>query len=238
MKRSLSLASLSLAALLTLSACGSSSGEDMEGMDGMGESSAAAAPSATADTTTGTTEATSDASSDAMTEHNDADVMFAQMMIPHHQQAVEMSDMMLAKDGISPEITDLATRIKDAQGPEIQTMTGWLEAWGEPMEPEGGMESHSMESTGSDSMESDMGGSASMDGMMNEDQLSELDTAEGTEASRLFLESMIAHHEGAVGMAQDEIDDGQNPEAIDLAGTIVETQNAEIAEMKELLAGL
>jgi uncharacterized protein (DUF305 family) len=200
MKRSLSLASLALAALLTLSACGSSSGGDLEGM---GESSAQAG-------------------------HNDADVMFAQLMIPHHEQAVEMSDLMLAKDGISPEVTDLATRIKDAQGPEIRTMTGWLEAWGKPVEADGGMQGHDMGSAG---------GSAS-EGMLSEDQLSELDAADGTDASRLFLESMTAHHEGAVGMAQDEIEDGQDPEAIGLAERIVETQSAEITEMDELLAGL
>ena len=226
MKRSLSLASLSVAALISLSACGPSSGESMEGMEGMGESSAAAS-SATAEATTGTsTESTSGTSDDAMAEHNDADVMFAQMMIPHHEQAVEMSEMMLAKDGISPEITALATKIEDAQGPEIGTMTGWLEAWGEPVEPEGGMEGHSM------------GGSGPMEGMMSDEQMSELGSAEGTEASRLFLESMTAHHEGAVGMAQDEIDNGQNPEAIEMAEMIIETQNAEIAEMEELLAGL
>ena len=230
MKRSLSLASLSVAALITLSACGSSGG-DTAGTSG--ESSAAAAPSATAEASTeATTEATS-GSSEATAEHNDADVMFAQMMIPHHQQAVEMSDMMLSKDGISPEITDLATKIKDAQGPEIETMTGWLEAWDEPMEPEGGMEGHSMGTMGSD-----MGGSGSMEGMMSEDQMAELESAEGTEASRIFLESMTAHHEGAVSMAENEIENGQNPEAIELAETIVETQNAEIAEMEELLAGL
>ena len=223
MKRSLSLASLSVAALITLSACGSSGG-DTAGTSG--GSSAAAVPSATAETST---EATS-GSSEATAEHNDADVMFAQMMIPHHQQAVEMSDMMLSKDGISPEITDLATKIKDAQGPEIETMTGWLEAWDEPMEPAGGMDGHSMGS--------DMGGSESMEGMMTEDQMSELESAEGTEASRIFMESMTAHHEGAVGMAENEIENGQNPEAIELAETIVETQNAEIAEMEELLAGL
>ena len=259
MKRSLSIASLSVAALITLSACGSSSGGQMEGMDMGEETSAAAAPTAeaTSESSTGaSTEASSSASDEAMAEHNDADVMFAQMMLPHHQQAVEMSDMMLAKDDISPEITDLATKIKAGQEPEIQTMTGWLEAWGEPMEPEGGMENHSMESMGSDSeaspepsteasMGSDMGsgmetemGSGSMEGMMSDDQMSELESAEGTEASRIFLESMTAHHEGAVSMAQDEIDNGQYPEALELAEMIVETQNTEIAEMEELLAGL
>lgn len=248
MKRSLSIASLSIAALITLSACGSSSGESTDSMSGMGEeTSATTAP--TAESSTG---AMSGSSDEAMAEHNNADVMFAQMMLPHHKQAVEMSDMMLAKDDISPEISALAMKIKDAQEPEIQTMTGWLEAWNEPMEPEGGIENHSMESMESDS-ESDMGsgmetsmgsdmdsdmGSGPMKGMMSEDQMSELESAEGAEASRIFLESMTAHHEGAVGMAQDEIDNGQNPEALALAETIIETQNAEITEMEVLLAGL
>lgn len=246
MKRSLSIASLSVAALITLSACGSSSGGQMEGMDMGEETSAAAAPTASA-SASASAEASSGASDEAMAEHNDADVMFAQMMIPHHKQAVEMSDMMLAKGDISPEITELATKIKDAQGPEIETMTGWLEAWGEPTEPEGGMENHDMSSMGgdetmeamdgNDSME-DMGGMSGMEGMMSEDQMAALESAEGTEASRMFLESMTAHHEGAVGMAQDELDNGQNPEALALAETIIETQNAEIAEMEELLAGL
>lgn len=239
MKRSLSLASLSVAALITLSACGSSSGADTAGTSG--ESSAAAAPGATAAAGTeatieATPEATSGASealaepNDADVMHNDADVMFAQMMVPHHQQAVEMSDIVLSTDGISPGITDLATKIKDAQGPEIETMTGWLKAWDELMEPDGGMDGHSM---GSDTDDS-----GPMEGMMSEDRMSELESAEGAEASRIFLESMTAHHEGAVGMAENEIENGQNPEAIELAETIVETQNAEIVDMDGLLAGL
>lgn len=218
MTRYLSIPALSLAAALTLSACGSDAGSDTSGMGATAPaSSAPASPSAEAP---GSTDAVSE-------EHNDADVMFTQMMIPHHQQAVEMSEMMLSKDGISPEVTDLATRIRDAQGPEIETMTGWLEAWGEPMGAEDG---HDMGSMGSDS--------ESMGGMMSEDQMSELDAAEGDEASRMFLESMTAHHDGAIDMAQDQVDNGQNREAIKLAESIVETQQAEIDEMEELLAAL
>ena len=232
MKRSLFLASLSVAALITLSACGSSSGDDMEGMGT--ESSAAAAPSATAETTT------EEASADAMAEHNQADVMFARMMIPHHEQAVEMSDMMLTKDGISPEITDLATQIREAQGPEIETMQGWLETWDDAMGPES-MESQDMGDMGGadgDGMGSGSGQMGGMEGMMSEDEMSELASAEGTDASRLFLESMTVHHEGAIDMAQNEIKNGENPEAIALAENIVTTQQAEITEMKELLADL
>ncbi len=147
--------------------------------------------------------------------------MFAQMMIPHHQQAVDMGEMMLAKDSLDPEITFIATTLKDAQAPEITLMTQWLEAWGESAASS--MDSHDMHS---------------MDGMLTEDQLAALESAQGEEASRLFLESMIAHHEGAVTMAQDEVDDGQNPSAVDLAGDIIETQKSEIEDMRRLMDGL
>ena len=209
MKRSLSLSALSLAAVVVLAGCGSETG-----------------PASDPPTPTPETGSTTQSDTEASAEHNDADVMFAQMMIPHHQQAVEMSELMLEKDGVSPEITELATQIKDAQAPEIETMTGWLEAWGEPVEPEDAMEGH------------DMGSMEGMDGMMTEDQMAELEAAEGEEAARMFLESMTEHHNGAVDMAQEEIENGENAEAIALAGAIVETQQAEIQEMEELLAGL
>lgn len=219
MKHYRSLSALTLAAALTLTACGSSGGSETHTT----HTSDASAPTSDASAPTSGEDAASE-------EHNDADVLFAQTMIPHHRQAVEMSEMMLAKDGISSDVVDLATTIKDAQGPEIGTMTGWLESWGEPIEAEGaegGMEGHDMDSD-----------SGSMDGMMSDDQMSELDAAEGDEASRLFLESMTAHHEGAIGMAEDEIDSGRNPEAVQLAETIVETQQAEIDTMAGLLEGL
>ncbi|KNC20002.1 hypothetical protein AC792_03180 [Arthrobacter sp. RIT-PI-e] len=237
MKHYLSLAALSLTTALTLSACGTES--DTTSTDTT--SSEAAAPASSAATEPSPpADASATTGPDAVSEeHNDADVIFAQMMIPHHQQAVEMSKMMLAKDGISPEITDLATKIKDAQGPEIETMTGWLEAWGEPIEPEGGMDDGSEgHDTGDMGSDSDSGSMGSMEGMMSEEQMSDLESAEGTEASGMFLESMTAHHEGAIGMAQTEINDGENPEAIELAETIIDTQQAEIDEMEELLAGL
>ncbi|MFP5315825.1 MAG: DUF305 domain-containing protein, partial [Actinomycetes bacterium] len=122
MKRYLSLSALGVAAVVSLAGCGAGA-ESQPGSSGSSDSS----------------------TSQESAAHNDADVMFAQMMIPHHQQAVEMSDIVLAKEGVSPEVMDLATRIKDAQAPEIQTMTGWLEAWGEPMAMDSGMEGHSMD---------------------------------------------------------------------------------------------
>lgn len=149
---------------------------------------------------------------------NSADVMFAQMMIPHHEQAVEMSDMLLAKTGIDPEVTALAEQIKAAQQPEIEQMEEWLDAWGADM-------------PGMDDMHHG-------DGMMSEDDMEALEAATGTEAARLFLEQMIEHHEGAIDMAQDEADDGQNADAVALANDIIASQTEEIETMRELLAQL
>lgn len=83
-----------------------------------------------------------------------------------------------------------------------------------------------------------MAGHGNMRGMMSEEDMAALDAAEGTEASRLYLEQMIRHHEGAVDMARDEVNDGQNPEAVALAEDIIDAQESEIAEMEQLLQNL
>jgi uncharacterized protein (DUF305 family) len=152
-------------------------------------------------------------------EHNDADVMFAQMMIPHHEQAIEMADVVLAKPDVDPQITELANQVKDAQSPEIEELSQWLDA--------GGAERTSEHS-----------GHAGMDGMMSKEDMQSLGDAAGPEANRLFLEQMIAHHEGAVEMARTEIESGQDADAIEMAQTIVDTQQAEIATMEDLLASM
>ena len=160
-------------------------------------------------------------SSSATAQFNDADVTFAQMMIPHHQQAEEMRDIILAKDGVDPQVVTLAEQIKQAQQPEIDTMTGWLESWGQPVD--GGMGGMGGLDDGGDS------------GMMSDEDMQQLRDADAATGQRQFLEGMMAHHRGAVAMAQDEIDNGSNPDAIKLAETIVETQNEEIATMEKLL---
>jgi uncharacterized protein (DUF305 family) len=170
-------------------------------------------------------ESTSQAADGAST-HNDADASFARDMIPHHEQAIVMSDIMLAKQGIDPRVVELATQIKAAQGPEIATMKQWLTEWGTPQMPSG-HEGHDM----SGDMTAEMG-------MMSEQQLAELRTTQGVDASRLFLTGMIAHHEGAVRMAQTEIDRGQSEDAKHLAEEIIETQQLEIDTMKQLLGSL
>lgn len=141
------------------------------------------------------------------------ELMFAQMMIPHHSQAVTMSELALT-NSTNPEVLALATAIRDAQGPEIQQMQSWLD---ENNYSES--ESHSM----------DMGG------MLTEAQLKELALLQGAGFDQLFLTSMIAHHEGALDMAE-MIKDSQNSEVKGLYSDIVTSQSAEIEAMKALLA--
>ncbi|GAA1678084.1 hypothetical protein GCM10010977_29650 [Citricoccus zhacaiensis] len=215
------LAALALASALALTACGGTGAED----NGAGSESTPAASSAAATSTatdTAAPSATATGSAEEISaEHNDADVMFAQMMLPHHEQAVEMSEMLLAKDNVPAEVADFAQQVIDAQGPEIERMNAMLTAWdAEPMAEMEGM---------------DHGG---MSGMMSEEDMAALEEAQGTEAARLYLEQMTAHHEGAVDMAQDQVDNGQNPQAVALAEQVITAQEAEIAEMEQMLGNL
>lgn len=194
--RAAATAAITLTALLALAGCASTtSSGGTDTMPGMG-SSASASPAA---------------------DVNMADMQFTMMMIPHHQQAVEMADMILAKDGIDERVLTLAEQIKAAQGPEIELMESWLDEWGTPMGDMDGM---------------DHGG------MMSDTDMQALEDATGAEASRLFLEQMIVHHQGAIEMAQDEVDNGQNPDVITLAENIIASQTTEISTMEDILATL
>ena len=195
-----------LAASLTLGACGSSSND--HDMGSMSTPSTSSAPSA------------SSSAAPASGAHNDADITFASMMIPHHNQAIEMSDMLLAKSGIDPKVTALAQKIKAAQGPEVVQMSGWLAGWGADPSP------------------SSMGGMSGMDhgdGTMSPADMDALKNATGDQAAQLFLTGMIKHHQGAVAMAQAELDSGQNADAKKLAQDIITAQKAEITEMNQFL---
>ena len=196
-----------LTPLIGLSGCTTTRPSTMP-MDHGGTTRAAApTPSATGTPATGS--------------HNRADIMFAQMMIPHHQQAIEMSDLLLAKTDIDPEVSQLARQIKAAQAPEITQMAGWLAGWGLPAMPSTGHQ---------------MGGG--MGGMMSQADLDALERATGTEAMQLYLAGMITHHEGAIDMAEQQLDDGENPDVKELARRIITSQRAEITTMRELLANL
>lgn len=221
MKRTMTLTALTLASALTLTACGTGAQDENAGAEASAtaaSSAPAATPAATATATPSTT-ATGSAE-EVSAEHNDADVMFAQMMIPHHQQAVEMSEMLLAKDDVPAEVAAFAQKVIDAQGPEIERMNAMLTAWGQDPVDTDGMEGM------------DHGG---MSGMMSEEDMAALEQAQGTEAARLYLEQMTAHHKGAVDMAKDEAKDGQNPQAVQLAEQVIADQEAEITEMQQML---
>jgi len=160
---------------------------------------------------------------------NATDVGFAQGMIPHHAQAVEMADLALEKSS-NAEVVALAKQIKAAQNPEIQTMSGWLKAWGQNVPSTDSMSSGSHDMSGMSGM--------MMDGMMSEADMKKLESSTGTAFDRLWLELMIQHHEGAVRMSEDELKDGKQPEAKALAQSIVSSQQAEISTMKSLLTKL
>lgn len=153
-------------------------------------------------------------------QHNDHDVMFAQMMIPHHQQAIMMSEHELAV-GADPAVKDLAGQIKQAQGPEIQTMQGWLAAWQARPMPGGTMGHGGHQGHGG--------------GMMSPQQMGEFQQARGAQADRLFLQMMIQHHQGAVDMARPEQQQGQARQATQMATSIVDSQQAQIMQMQHML---
>jgi uncharacterized protein (DUF305 family) len=192
--------------MLLLAACSNGAG-GMSGMDHSGSGMSSAAPAASSST------------------HNAQDVSFAQGMAMHHQQAIEMADMVLDKQGVNSKVTTLATQIKNEQKPEIEQMNGWLKSWGE--------QTMSGSTSGMDHDMGSMGG-----GMMSEDDMNALKKASGDTASSLFLTQMTTHHKGAIEMAQTEVSKGKNPDAVALAKKIISDQTTQITQMQDLLKQL
>ena len=180
------------------------------------------------DSTSSTTGAggTSSSPTSENADFNDADVAFVVGMKPHHAQAVEMSDMVLDSDP-SPEVEALAEKIKAAQTPEIDELEAMIEHFGAE-DVSGG--AHGGGHGGGDA--------AGHGGMMTEEDLQALDDATGVDASRLYLEAMIEHHKGAIEASDKELADGKYAPALDLAKRIKADQEAEIAEMEQLLSQL
>ncbi|KJE23541.1 hypothetical protein FF36_02247 [Frankia torreyi] len=174
-------------------------------------------------------------------DHNAADVTFAQNMIPHHRQAIDMAD--LAETRAShPEVKTLARQIRAAQAPEIATMVGWLNAWKQPTVPPGGDSGsgHGMGDHGSTTMMpggtmTGMMPGGPMAGMMSDDDMARLKMGTGPAFDKMFLTMMIAHHRGAITMAKTETRDGLYTPAKRLAENIQNTQNTQITTMQTLL---
>jgi uncharacterized protein (DUF305 family) len=201
--RRLAAAALPLAAILALTACGS---------DEAGPGAGALAVE------------------DVDAEHNEADITFAQGMVPHHEQAVEMAETALGS-AEDPEVVALAEDIAAAQEPEILSLRAMLEAWGaEAPDHMAGMDMD-------DGAGSDDGAVDGMPGMMSAEEMDALDRAEGAEFDELWLTMMVEHHEGAVAMATTQLDEGRNQQASDLAAAVLEAQQAEIQQMQALLGG-
>lgn len=153
-------------------------------------------------------------------EHNDADIEFAQMMMPHHSEAISLADGVRIA-GSNPAVKALAQRIRDDQAPEIEVMNAMLMAWGKPP---AGHEGHS------DTMD--------MPGMASAADLEAFYRSSGTEIDRLFVTLMIAHHKGAIEMARTERLQGINPQATAMATSIMVSQQTEIVDLEAILATL
>ncbi|NSC24008.1 DUF305 domain-containing protein [Streptomyces albus subsp. chlorinus] len=163
--------------------------------------------------------------------HNKADVDFATGMIPHHRQAVEMSDL-AASRASSGQVKDLAKKIEKAQAPEIRTMSGWLESWGEKVpEDMSGMEHGDMDHGN----HGDPGDGSGMPGMTDRKQMEELEKSSGKTFDTRFLTMMVEHHKGAVEMARTEKKHGTYGPAKKLADEVITAQTSEITRMNKLL---
>ena len=172
---------------LSISGCASASNK---GMDHEGHSS----------------EASGDLSSD--------DVMFLQMMIPHHQQAIDMSDLALTKSTDS-ELLALAKDIRDEQAAEIVKMKAWLDKAGSDLDP-----GHSM--------------GHGMGGMLSDSELAALKAATGKNFDLLWLKGMTGHHVGAIDMAT-MIEDADNDEIKSFGQAIVTSQSAQNKQMAAMI---
>ena len=147
------------------------------------------------------------------TEHNAADVTFAQKMIPHHQQALDMAAMVPLRT-TNRKLIVFAKHVALDQQAEIETLQGLLTQWGESAAP--------------DHMEHDGMG---MDGMVDAATMKKLPTLKGEAFDELWLTAMISHHQGAIAMAQPEVAQGKNPTAVKTAQIILEWQQFEIGQM-------
>jgi uncharacterized protein (DUF305 family) len=218
--RRLTSAALALAGALVLGACGggaddtTASGTE-SGSHG-GDHGADTAPSPTTAAPSPTTAAPSPTTA---AQGNDADIRFLTEMAPHHEQAVAMSDMVLAADPPAP-VVELARRVKAAQAPEIEQMEQMLADLGQPG------------ATG------EAGHAGGHGGMMSDADLAALRDATGTDAARIYLEGMVEHHRGAIEAAETQVADGQYPPAVELARQIAQDQAAEIGELEAVLASL
>jgi uncharacterized protein (DUF305 family) len=152
-------------------------------------------------------------------DHNADDIAFAQSMVPHHEQAIEMAQM-VPTNTENQQLVGLANQVISTQVPEVQALRAWLMQW--------------QDASGHDPAKHE---GTPMAGMVSEATMDKLRTLHGADFDRLWLTSMIEHHRGAIAMAQQEVARGKNPDVIYLAKSIVTAQQAEIDQMNRMLGG-
>jgi uncharacterized protein (DUF305 family) len=198
------LSAAAVVATVTLSACSSSGNQAATSSPSVGTGTGSSSPS-------------------AAQAHNAADMTFAQNMLPCHKQAVQMSDIILSKQGIDPRVVQVANEIKGAEDPDIQRMQSWLSQWQKP-----GMPMTPSPTAGMPAMQG-------MAGMMSPQQMTALQNAQGADASKQFLTMMIQNHQHAIMLAQSEIGSGQYPPAVAMAHSIATSEQQEVNTMQGIL---
>ncbi|AGF71201.1 DUF305 domain-containing protein [Corynebacterium halotolerans] len=171
-------------------------------------------------TTSPTTSPTEDGA--AEDGHNEQDVDFLQSMIPHNEQTIQITDVLLGKEDIDQELAGLAQQIRDTQQGQVDQMTGWLENWGEPVQP-------------TTEEAPDVNLDENLDDILPwEEDLEQLRGASGTDASSIYIDIMTDRHEEAVDMAEEQVDSGQHAEVTDLAQTIVGNREQQIEQLDQI----
>ena len=153
-------------------------------------------------------------SSSSNANYTGADIMFLQMMIPHHQQAIDISNLAM-KSSQDAELIELAKIIARDQAAEIKQMKAWLTDAGASEDM-----GHSMDGMG---------------GMLSDDELAALSAATGKEFDVLWLKGMTEHHDGAIHMTQ-MIEDAQNADIKAFGTKVIKDQSEQIDQMKKMLA--
>ncbi|CAM3896771.1 DUF305 domain-containing protein [Kibdelosporangium persicum] len=150
---------------------------------------------------------------------NDVDVMFLQMMIPHHEQGMEMVRL-AGKQAARPEIRDLVGAIEVTQADEARNMTAWLTQWGKPATADPNADAHV-----------NHGGLPAT----NAEVIADLAKSSGAEFETKFLTLFTGHQGAAVEMARREIKEGASQPVKDLADRIVKSRTGQIQQMLVIL---
>ncbi|WP_216205254.1 DUF305 domain-containing protein [Amycolatopsis aidingensis] len=192
------------------------------------------APTATPPGSTAPTGAPPPPAEPASARFNDADVQFLQMMIPHHQQGLDIVRQAKQRAG-SAEVRQLASAVEATQQYEVETMTTWLRGWNQPITADHSAPSgHSAPSESAEHAEHSEHADIHT---TDPEVIEELARTADEDFDSTFLNVFTGHQHNAVAMARKEADEGENPEAKNLAERIVQSRTAQIEQMLKILGG-